>query len=479
MEPVFKGGNVHFEVAARIRGLACGGIALVHEFARSLGLAQIIDDNLHLFKRHFPYFESDHVLNMAYNIMAGGTCVEDLERLRNDEAYLDVLGADRIPDPTTAGDFLRRFDIDDVLDLMYSLDLVRPLVWKHLPRSERRLARIDVDGTISETTGECKQGMDMSYKGTWGYAPLIVSLTNTGEVLCIVNRPGSAPSHLGADWFMDQAADRVLDGGFDEVLFRGDTAFALTRNFDRWTEEGKKFVFGIEAHPTFVERAEDLPETAWKRLRRRKKGKARATRRERPTNVKERIVVAREYTNQHLEEEHITEVEYTPVKCKKTYRMIVLRKTIRVTKGQLHLRDETRYFFYVTNMPKSRLSTKEVVFEANDRCNQENLIAQLNEVHALRMPSNGLVSNWAWMVITSLAWNLKTWMSICLPKTMKAEGREIRRMEFRRFLNSLMLLPCQVVKTGRRVVLRLLTWSPWAHVLLDATEHFRRQRCLA
>jgi hypothetical protein len=478
--PMTEGASVRYEVADRVTATATGGIALIHELVRYLGLPEAIDRCLHIFKRHFPYFESDHVLNLAYNILAGGTCLEDIERLRSDEAYLNALGAERVPDPTTAGDFLRRFTSDLLLDLAQAINEVRPEVWRHLPPAQRRLARIDADGTLTKTTGECKEGMDVSYKSTWGYAPLIVTLANTGEILYAVNRPGNAPSHLGAAWYLDQAADEVLDGGFAKVLFRGDTDFALTKNFDRWTDEDKWFVFGIDAHPTFVARAESVEESAWKPLQRRNKGKVRTTRRRRPVNVKERVIVAREFTNLHLEEEHITELDYTPVASKKTYRMIVLRKTIRVTKGQLYLKDEVRYFFYVTNTPKDRFSTREVVFEANDRCDQERLIGELNHgVHALRTPSNGLVSNGAWLQIASLAWNLKAWLGICLPRNLKKEGSEILRMEFRRFLHSLMLLPCQVVKTARQTVVRLLTYTPWANVLIDATEHFRRQRLLA
>lgn len=119
------------------------------------------------------------MLNLAYNVLAGGTRLEDLERLRTNAGYLDTLGCRRIPDPTTAGDFLRRFAAADVLDLMTGINDTRVRVWKKLARRERTLALVDADGTLAPTTGECKQGMDISYKGTWGYAPLIVSLANT------------------------------------------------------------------------------------------------------------------------------------------------------------------------------------------------------------------------------------------------------------------------------------------------------------
>ena len=117
-EPVIAGGGARYEVSERVTVLAPGGIALIDEMARSIGLAESIDSHVRVFKRHFPYHESDHVLNLAYNVLCGGTCIEDIERLRRDEAYLDALGAERIPDPTTAGDFLRRFDRDELIALM-------------------------------------------------------------------------------------------------------------------------------------------------------------------------------------------------------------------------------------------------------------------------------------------------------------------------------------------------------------------------
>ena len=191
--------------------------------------------------------------------------------------------------------------------------------------------------------------------------------------------------------------------------------------------------------------------------------------------MKERIVEERGYKNLVLEQEHVAELPYRPARSERDYRMIVLRKRIRVERGQMRLADETVYFFYVTNVRVHKLSAADVVFEANARCHQENIIEQLkNGVRAMRMPSDSLLSNWAWLVIASLAWNLKAWLSITLPRGKLT--RELRRMEFRRFLNSVMLVPCQVVKSSRRLVLRILTWSPWAHLLLEGMEFFRRSR---
>ena len=154
--------------------------------------------------------------------------------------------------------------------------------------------------------------------------------------------------------------------------------------------------------------------------------------------------------------------------------MIVLRKTIRGEQHQEYLFTDIRYFFYVTNVSTQRLAAARVVFEANARCHQENLIEQLkNGVQALRMPSDGLVANWAYLVIASLAWNLKAWLAIAVGRR---RGQELRRMEYRRFLHSVMLLPCQVVQTARRLVLRLLTYSTWGQVLLEGVPRFRQWR---
>ena len=198
--PMFTAGNIHYELADRVRGLGPGGIGAMHLLARRSGLLEDIDRRLHLLKIHLPYHESDHVLNIAYNILSGGTCLEDIELWRNDEVYMDALGAQRIPDPTTAGDFCRRFEEADIQVLMNTVNDVRVRVWREQPESFFDEAIIDADGTLADTTGECKQGMDINYKGQWGYHPLLVSLANTGEPLYLSNRSGSRPSHEGAAW---------------------------------------------------------------------------------------------------------------------------------------------------------------------------------------------------------------------------------------------------------------------------------------
>ena len=247
--PMMTATNIHYEIAERTRAIAAGGMGAMHLLVRKLGLDEAIDHCLQVLKIHLPYHESDHVLNIAYNLLAGGTCLEHLELLRNDEGYLDALGARRIPDPTTAGDFCRRFTAADIDRLQEVFNETRVKVWRQQPESFFEEAVLEADGTMIETTGECKQGMDINHKGQWGYHALVLSLANTGEPLYVVNRPGNRPSHEQAAGFFDRAIAHCRGAGFRRVLLRGDTDFSQTEHLDGWDAAGVRFVFGIDAMP--------------------------------------------------------------------------------------------------------------------------------------------------------------------------------------------------------------------------------------
>jgi hypothetical protein len=216
--PVLDGDGLKYELAEKTQGTSYGGIPLVVALAEQLGLTDAIDGQLHLLKMHVPYHESDHVLNFAINALCGGTCLEDMELRRNDENFLNAVGADSIPDPTTAGDFCRRFTPDDIDDLLRAIDDTRIQAWKKMDDKFFNEAVIDMDGTLVETTGQCKEGMDIHYKGGWGYHPLLVSLANTGEVMSIFNRSGNRPSEEGAAAYADRAIAVCRRGGFKKFV---------------------------------------------------------------------------------------------------------------------------------------------------------------------------------------------------------------------------------------------------------------------
>ena len=478
--PMLTASDIHYEIADRTRAISSGGIGAIHALARQVGLTDAIDRRLHLLKFHLPYHESDHVLTVAYNALCGGTCLQDLELRRQDEVFLDALGARRIPDPTTAGDFCRRFDAAAIRQLQDLVHDVRVGVWAEQPDAFFDQAVLDMDGFLVETTGQCKGGMDIAHDGTWGYHALVLTLANTGEVMGLVNRPANRPSHEGAAAEVDRALAVCFRAGFRRVLLRGDTDFSQTEHLDRWDADGRvHFVFGYDAAPGLVARAREIPEKYWRPLQRPPRYEVRTRPRRRPDDVKEAVVVRRGFENIRLQSEQVAEFNYRPTACRTTYRMVVVRKNLSVAKGERALFDDVRYFFYISNDWVSEAD--EIVFWANDRCDQENLLAQLHGgVRALRAPVDNLVSNWAYMVMTALAWDLKAWWALLLPEAPgrwqerhRAEKRWLLGLEFKTFVAAFVRIPCQIVRTGRRLVYRLLAWYPHLPIFFRLADRLR------
>jgi hypothetical protein len=480
-QPMITACNIHYELGERVAGLSAGGIGAMLLLARKTGLIRDLDHRLHLLKVHLPYHESDHVLNIAFNILAGGQRLEHIERLRNDEVFLNALGAQRIPDPTTAGDFCRRFTETDVVTLMDVLNGVRRRVWAEQPAAFFQEAILDADGTLVGTDAECKQGVDIAYDGTWGYHPLLISLANTAEPLFLVNRGGNRPSHEQAAVYLDKAIDQCRRAGFLLIFLRGDTDFTQTAHLDRWEEPGDiRFLFGMDAQPNLIKLAEQLSAESYSFLERPPRSEIKTVPRERPERIKPEIVRQRRFETIHLLEEMVGEFDYRPLACRKSYRMIVVRKRLGIDKGPVRLREEYRYFFYLTNDRET--PADQLVFRANDRCDQENLIAQLKGgVHALIAPVDNLVSNWAYMVMASLAWSLKAWAALLVPVTpvhaaeQQVEKKKWLRMEFATFRAAVIAMPCQILRSGQRWIYRLLSWNPWQGMFLRLVE--RLQGC--
>ena len=368
-------------------------------------------------------------------------------------------------------------------NLTAAINEARIRVWRQQPDEFFEEAILDADGTIVETSGECKEGIGLSYKGVWGYQPLLVSLANTNEPLFIENRSGNRPSQEGAARRFDQAIDLARRAGFRRVTARGDTAFSQTEHLDRWDDIDVRFVFGYDSRKNLVKESETLDADAWTTLTRPPKYEPRTSPRAKPPRVKEEIVRERGYLNLRLEKEEVAEFEYSPTRCDKSYRMVVLRKSITVKRGQMEMFPEVRYLFYITN--RRDLTASEIVLFANDRCEQEKVICQLKTpVSALTTPVASLVSNEAYMVMASLAWTMKAWFALLLPargrwkRRRDAEKDRVLRMEFKTFLNAFIRVPAQIVHEGRRIWFRLLSWNRWTAVLLRFVEaHHARRLC--
>ena len=482
--PMIRPATTKIELAQKQQAVSCGGIAVIIELIKQLGLRKKLNQSASVLKLHLPYDEADHILNIALNLLAGGTHLEHLELRRTDEAYLDALGAERIPDPTTAGDFCRRFSDAGLVEVMQGINRVRQQVWRQQQDSFFDQATIEADGTMVPTTGEKKQGIGINYKGVWGYHPLVVTLAETQEVLYLHNRSGNRPSHEHSSFYFDLAIDQCRKAGFRKIVLRGDTDFSSSEHLDRWNSEGVKFILGFDANVKLSRIADSLENAAWKPLQR-KKATAAKSRTKRP-NAKEPIVEANGYENQKLRAESYAEFDYRPAACEQSYRMVVVRKEIDVKRGQHLLFDKEKYFFYITNESADEVSAREVIRGANRRCNQENTISQLKACHSLAAPLDNLQSNGAYMLFASLAWTLKLWSGMMIrvkgnpaqKQARVAARRRVITMEFSTYLNTVMMFPAQVIRSARRRLFRILTYRPSLDLVFLLHDHIRQPlRC--
>ena len=376
---------------------------------------------------------------------------------------------------------------------MDAINRVRRCVWKQQPEEFFDLAIVESDGTQVETAAEKKQGIGINYKGQegpgGGYHPLVVTLANTREPSFIANRSGSRPSHEGAAGYFDRAVAVCREARLQEGPPPWRHQFRVTGRLDRLHADGVQFVFGFDAKKNLVDLAAGLPKTAWKPVDRRRgtTPASDATRAKRP-HYREDIVVENGYRNQRLVGEEVAEFEYRPQKCNRDYRMVVVRKEIQITRGQQRLFDDEkdRYFFFINNVPASEKPAREIIRESNQRCGQhgckqENHIAQLKEC-ALVAPLSDLDSNWAYMVIASLAWSLKAWAALLIrprgSKVQKARQAEQKRrllgMDFSSFRDRVIQVPAQIIRHGRQLIYRLLSYRPGVELMLLCQEQLRR-----
>ena len=460
---------------------AYGGLALAHDLAMRLQLDHDLNRSLSLLKLHVPYFESDHVLTHVYNLFVGGNCIEDIGHVQHSEAIKNLLGACRIPDPTTAGDFLRRFGPRDLEALQAVIDRARQKVWRKLPRRQRKVATIDLDSTIKEVYGACKQGADFSYDHRWSYHPLLVTLAETNEPLRTINRPGNTFSGKGAAGVLGEVLP-VVRPHFGEVFVRGDSGFYSLEVMAACQAGGARFAVVMDDRAAVRQKAENLPEEAWKPFRMHpaaaRKRPGTAQRRRKRTRHLRRIRRQRGGKISRISHQWVAEFTYRHAWRGKgrdhglgghPLRVVVRRQRVEASKGEQRLFTEYCYRFVITDIPRSRMTAAEVVRFTYGRCDQENAIEQLkNGIGALRMPTGELLANYAFLMAGQLAWCLRAGLSLLALPTPTL------RWQWNWFRHAFVYVPAKITHSARRAVVYVTASHRFLDHILIAS---RRLQC--
>ncbi len=470
--PIMRLPKLHVETDETPEVTPYGGLVLVADFLKRFGVAELINQKVSLLKEYHPYHESDHILALVINLYVGGTCLEDISKLQLNEAARRILGACRIPDPTTSGDNLRRFDRTTnpgaLEGLRESNNELQSRVWQAIRYGRTRnkknkgkyksrkpdWAMIDIDAHKKVLYGDTKEGADFNYKGKWSYNQLLFSLADTGECLAVRNRPGNVVDADGAANALDETM-QFARPHFKNVLIRADSAF------DR--SDMRRVCGKNDSHFAFVGRefqdrpgiAQSIPEGDWKPFRTRaarmaeEKKRAPGYRpRRKKKNLRKQRARERGYKEKRLTKQWIAEVPFRPPGSDKTYRLVIRRKLIEHWKGQLHLFEDYEYRYVVTDLPES-ISAEQVIDLTYERCDQEKIIAQMNNgLAAWRMPVREFDGNCAWLECARLAWNLAKWIA------QLALDEEVVRWEWKRFRNAFVFISAEVIKRSRQIWVR-------------------------
>ena len=443
--------------------LNIAGIVAVRNFVDKLEVASTIDDLVSVFARHRPYRESDHVLNFVYNMLSGGEVIHDIKRLQESEGFLRIMGADRIPDPTSAGMFLTRFNRKSLDAFQQSLDRIQDRAWRLMKKERKQVATVEHDSSIHEVYGQRKEGADFAYNKTYSYSVQYVTLAETGDVLHQELREGHRYSSYGFSKILPDILDRV-SSHFDRVRFRADSASYSKDIVHICDERDATFYISADKTGALMREVLKLEESAWKSFRRmnlspavrNRSGKTRKKRR----NHKAKVVKHRSPKSTRPGRKQIASLYYQPTGWQKPYRFVVKRTELVDQDGQQYLEDGMcKYVYHIIVTNDFTSSDTRAMHIAQQRANQENLIKDMKHGLGLtHIPSGRLIANQIYIKIAALAWNIKTWM---LNLLSLGNGAVVR---FKRFLYEWIYHACTVSKTGRSTVV----------VTMDRGEYFSR-----
>jgi hypothetical protein len=359
------------------------------------------------------------------------------------------------------------------------IDRAREKVWRQMPNARKGVATIDMDSTIKEIYGECKQGADFSYTGKWSYHPLLLTLAETHEPLRTLNRSGNITSADGAAEALEEVLPMVKRH-FGKVYVRGDSAFYQKAIIAQCVRHHARFALVMDGFANLIEMAESLPESAWKPFSahatpRTPRTAAHKKSRRKRQRVRARKARERGYKTLATTSQWAAQFDYTIRPgleefgvIGSTFRVVVKRQLVQTSQGQQLLYADYVYRFIITDIPRSEMNAAEVLCFAYGRCDQENIIEQAkNGIAALRMPTGELRANAAFLMAGQLAWCLRAWLSLlALPK-------ETTRWEWKWFRQAFVYVAARISRGARRAKVYLAGCHRFVDHLIIASQRLQ------
>jgi hypothetical protein len=382
------------------------GTVLLQDFAQRLGVERVLDEELQVKVRERGYGEGQAIGGLVYNLVVGGEHLRDLEVLRGDQGTQELLGVEGILAPTTAGEFLRKFDIGAVQDLQRVHLRLQERV---RPHQRATTCTIDLDSSIYEQASSHKEGSTKAYNGEVGYHPLLAFWAEEGELLFSHLRRSSAHTARNVVWFLRETLKRVPETAVKKL--RADSGF-YSKAVVEWCE-AHRFTFTITADQTapLLAAIAAVPERCWQQL-------------------------------PEYELAEVAECHYQPTGWAQSYRYVVKREVAEAKDGDLYW----KYHATVTN--EEAQSAGEVVVWHLQHANMENAIKEHKSGFGLeKLPTQKFHANWAYLLIGQLAFNLVAWFKrlVLPPPYQRATIKTIR--------HHLLNLAGKLIHTARRVFL--------------------------
>jgi Transposase DDE domain. len=403
------------------------GLSLFYAMAETLKIPKILDSHVRVKQRDSGYPESEHILALAANAFVGGDFLDDLEALREDDAIKMAIGRKEIPDPTTAGDFCRRFKLGHILQINKAFAEIEHEVYKQ--RKEVSHLTVDVDAKVHEVYGKKKQGAAKAYNGVYSLQPMYAFADETDELLHVEVRSGNTHPGAKAVSYLRRLAKKI-SSSVEKMYFRSDSAFYNREVVEFCEEKGWEFSITADQTAALLRAINALAPDAWRQ----------------DTEDAERAY---------------GEFTYNPVKWKKAYRYLVRREREKEKHGQKGLFEKYSYYVVVTNK-EGEVKPLMKAHASRGRC--EKRIGQFTNEFLSHLPLGEFMANWVYLLCAQLAYNLSLWIrDLVLPKSY-------RKKHIKRIRRTIGLIASKVVSGGRQISLRISLLHHWWRDFVQAWE---------